>query len=111
MNPVHERQILIKMLKQLLEDMMVLHQQGAGYYSTLPIVRRYNKLLGEAKRLFPSDNGLITTFDDLEEQDPNDPSEKMKVIQGIRVEIGQLIAIVESVDEEDDVKGSGESND
>jgi len=32
--------------------------------------------------------------EELLEKDPNDPAEKMKVIQGIRVEIGQLISLL-----------------
>jgi hypothetical protein len=87
---------LIRMLKQLLEDMMVLHQQGAGYYSCIPIIRRYNKLLGQARSLFDADAGLIGTFDNLDEQDPKDPADKMIVIQGLRVEIGQLISLLET---------------
>jgi hypothetical protein len=89
-------QTLIRMLKQLLEEMMVLHQQGAGYYSCVPVIRRYNKLLGQARRLFTEDTSLIGTFDVLEERDPKDPADKMIVIQGIRVEIGQLISLLES---------------
>ena len=87
---------LIRMLKQLLEEMMVLHQQGAGYYSCIPIIRRYNKLLGQARTLMAGEPAIIGTFDDLEERDPKDPSDKMTVIQGIRVEIGQLIALLDS---------------
>lgn len=89
-------QTLIRMLKQLLEEMMVLHQQGAGYYSCVPIIRRYNKLLGQARRLFTDDPGIIGTFDDIEERDPKDPADKMIVIQGVRVEVGQLISLLES---------------
>lgn len=89
-------QTLIRMLKQLLEEMMVLHQQGAGYYSCIPIIRRYNKLLGQARELLAHEPGIIGTFDDLEERDPKDPADKMIVIQGIRVEVGQLISLLES---------------
>lgn len=100
------RSILINMLEQLLEDMMVLHQQGAGYYSCIPVIRRYNKLLSKAESVFSDDkDGLFETFDPLEEKDPKDPADKMRVIQGIRVEIGQLLALlrydVEKVEEEE----------
>lgn len=91
------RTSLIPMLKQLLEDMAVLHQQGAGYYSCIPIIKRYNKLLGQARTLFPEGDGLISTFDDQNESDPNDPADKMKILQGIRIEVGQLMSLLESL--------------
>lgn len=92
---MHEREALLGMLRQLLEDMLAIQQAGAGYYSCVPMIRRYNKLLAQSRKLFePEDEGLISTFDELEELDPNDPAEKMKVIQGIRVEIGQLISLL-----------------
>ena len=94
------RESLIRMLNQLLDDMMVLHQQGAGYYSCIPIVRRYNKLLGQARALFPGMEGLIGTFEEHPEADPKDPSEKMKIVQAIRIEINQLTTLLESTREE-----------
>lgn len=90
------RASLITMLIHLLEDSTTLHQQGAGYYSCAPIIQRYNKLLGVARTLFPEGNGIIASFDDLEVKDPKDPADKMIVIQGIRVEAGQLIALLQS---------------
>ncbi len=98
---MNTRLTLIKMLRQLLEDMMVLHQQGAGYYSCVPVVHRYNKLLAQTKTSFPETNGMLNTFDPLVEKDPKDPADKMIVIQGIRVEIGQLLALLESIEEEE----------
>lgn len=92
------RMSLVPMLKQLLEDMAVLHQQGAGYYSCIPIISRYNKLLDQAQPLFPEQDGIIGTFDSQEETDPNDPADKMKVLQGIRIEVGQLMSLLESLD-------------
>ena len=94
------RESLIRMLKQLLNDMQVLQQQGAGYYSCIPVVRRYNKLLKQARELFHTDASLIGTFDELPEEEPKDPADKMKVIQGIRIEISQLITLLESTREE-----------
>lgn len=91
---------LIGMLKQLLEDMQMMQQQGAGYYSCVPIVKRYNKLLEQASGLFPDGDGLMGTFEELTESDPKDPSEKMKVVQGIRIEVGQLVSLLESQGEE-----------
>ena len=95
------RSSLVRMLKQLLEDMHALQQLGAGYYSCIPIAKRYNKLMEQAQSLFPGAEGLAGTFEKIEEADPKDPSEKMKVVQGIRIEIGQLITLLESMREED----------
>lgn len=94
------RLALISMLQQLLEDTQVLHQQGAGYYSCTPIIHRYNKLLGQARGLFEGKGGLIETFEDQEERDPKDPADKMVVMQGMRVEVGQLISLLEALGEE-----------
>jgi hypothetical protein len=94
------RNSLIRMLKQLLEDIHVLQQQGAGYYSCIPMTRRYNKLLEQARHYFGAENNLIKTFDDLPESDPKDPADKMKVVQGIRIEIGQLITLLDASKEE-----------
>lgn len=95
------RNSIIAMLKQLLEDMAVLHQQGAGYYSCLPIIDRYNKLLSQTRTLFETGDTLIATFDNQEEDDPKDPAYKMKIVQAIRIEVGQLIALLESVKKEE----------
>ncbi len=91
---------IIAMLKQLLEDMAVLHQQGAGYYSCLPIIDRYNKLLRQTRTLFDSSDTLITTFDEQEADDPEEPAYKMKIVQAISIEVGQLIALLESLEPE-----------
>lgn len=91
-----EHRALTRMLRQLLEDMAVVQQQGAGYYSTASVAQRYNKLLGIARVLFPNPNGLISTFEDMAETDPKDPGDKMKVMQAIRIEINQLISLLES---------------
>ena len=107
------RDLLVQMLKRLLEDTWVIQQQGAGYYSCIPLARRYNKLLGQARTLL-SEDGLIQTFEEFPDADPKDPSDKSKVVQGIRIEIGQLISLLESVEESGDAKaaadeGGGES--
>lgn len=99
---MNERIAIIRMLKQLLEDSVVLHQQGAGYYSCVPIIRRYNKLLSKSRSLFPDGVSLIDSFDELEESDPKDPSDKMKIVQGIRIEAGQLISLLDSLGEVSD---------
>ena len=91
------RSALVHMLRQLFEDTQMLHQQGAGYYSCTPIARRYNKLLDQAGTLFAGERGLIDTFDRVVEVDPHDPADKMVVLQGIRIEMGQLISLLDAL--------------
>ena len=93
------RESLVRMLKELAENTLVMQSQGAGYYTCIPLAARYNKLLGQARGLFPESEGLIGTFEEIPENDPKDPSDKMKVVQGIRIEINQLITLLESVDD------------
>ena len=90
------RESLRRMLQQLLSDMLAIQQQGAGYYSCIPIAKRYNKLLEQARGLFGPGDGLMSTFEEAPLEDPKDPADKMKVIQGIRIETSQLIALLES---------------
>ena len=97
-----KRTAIIPMLERLLEDTQVLHQQGAGYYSCTPIIHRYNKLLDQSRTLFQGKDNLISTFEDQPEQDPNDPADKMKVLQGIRIEVGQLISLLGSLGKDAD---------
>ncbi len=102
------RDLLVQMLKRLLEDTWVIQQQGAGYYSCIPLARRYNKLLGQARNLL-SEDGLIETFEEFSDSDPRDPSDKSKIVQGIRVEIGQLISLLESMDDNGNDKKSADT--
>ena len=97
-----KRTAIIPMLERLLEDTQVLHQQGAGYYSCTPLIRRYNKLLIQSRTLFEGEGTLISTFEDQPDQDPNDPADKMKVLQAIRIEVGQLITLLESLGKDAD---------
>ena len=90
------RHSLILMLNQLLQEMDITQHQGAGYYTCIPFADRYNKLLAQARGLFPDSDGLMSTFDDVVGEDPKDPADKMKVVQKIHVEIGQLISLLES---------------
>jgi len=93
------RQTLIAMLTQLRNEMDVVQSQGAGYYTCVPFAKRFNRLLSQARILLPED-GVVQTFDDLEERDPKDPGDKSKVLLEIRVEIGQLITLLESLAED-----------
>lgn len=90
------RQSIIAMIGQLLKDMELIQHQGAGYYTCTPFARRYNKLLAQARRLFADEDSLIATFEDIPEADPKDPSDKMKILQSIRVESSQLTTLLES---------------
>ena len=89
------RETLINMLRQLLKDMEIVSSQGAGYYTCAPFASRYNKLLAQARTLFP-EGGIAGTFNVLDESDPKDPSVKSKFLLGLRIEIGQLISLLES---------------
>lgn len=95
------RATLVNMLRQLLKEMEIVSSQGAGYYTCVPFAQRYNKLLGQARSLFPQSFGIISTFDPIVETDPKEPSDKSKVLLGIRVEISQLITLLESLSEGD----------
>ena len=97
-----QRLSLLGMLKQLREDMLAIQQLGAGYYSCIPIIVRYNKLLQHAKGLSPADDGLVASFEPIPEDDPLDPGEKIKVVQAIRIEIGQLLSLLETQSSGDD---------
>lgn len=95
------RQSLVRMLGQLLQDLQNLQHQGAGYYTCTPLASRYNKLLEQARALFSEDDTLLATFEKIPEGDPKDPSDKMKVLQSIQIESGQLITLLKSDDKED----------
>jgi hypothetical protein len=90
------RQSLVSMLERLLQDVQMNQHLGSGYYSCIPLARRYNKLLEQARNLFSGDNALIGTFETIAETEPKDPSDKMKVLQSVQIETGQLITLLES---------------
>jgi hypothetical protein len=93
-----QRKPLIQMLRQLLKEMEIVSSQGAGYYTCIPFAHRYNKLLDQSRTLFSS-SGIIDTFEPMEEADPKDPGDKSKALLGIRIEISQLITLLESTGE------------
>jgi len=94
------QQSIVRMFRQFLQDMQVIQHQGSGYYTCTPFAQRYNKLLQQARGLFPGDHTLMATFEEMPETDPKDPSDKMKVLQAIRIESGQLITLLESPEED-----------
>jgi hypothetical protein len=96
---MNELKIIVQMLKQLLKEMEIVSSQGSGYYTCAPFLKRYNKLLQEAQRIFSQSYSVsvINTFEPLAEADPKDPSEKGKVLLSIRVETSELITLLETV--------------
>ena len=91
------KKVLLKMVKTLAVDLQNIQQRGAGYYSAAPFVDRYNRLLEKTRIIFEKeDNVLIATFPNLEDTSSVDPSDKMKVIQKVIIEVGQLIAYIEA---------------
>lgn len=97
---MNERESMVRMLHQLLKEMDVVQSQGAGYYTCAPFAKRFNKLLGQAGLLDAGGGGLIATFEQLGEEDPKDPADKSKMLLEIRIEIGQLITLLDSAKEE-----------
>ncbi|MBI1947784.1 MAG: hypothetical protein HYS27_18995 [Deltaproteobacteria bacterium] len=91
-----QRATLIRMLRKLNDEMNVVMSQGAGYYTCAPFAKRFNKLLEQARTLFVGDAGIISTFEPLPPADPKDPGEKSKVLLEIRIEINQLVTLLES---------------
>lgn len=93
------RTILIKMLRKLEEETTVVVSQGAGYYTCVPFIKRFNKLLEQARKLFEGNDGLIDTFEALPAADPKDPGEKGKVLLEIHIEINQLVTLLDAMGE------------
>ena len=91
---------MIRMLGQLLKEMDVVQSQVAGYYTCAPFAKRFNRLLGQARAVAGDADGLMSTFEPLAESDPKDPGEKIKALLEIRIEVGQLIALLDSIHEE-----------
>jgi hypothetical protein len=95
---LEEKKTLLSMSRVFRTDIQDIQQRGAGYYSCEPFVKRYNKLLATAKELYSDDQGiLLKSFDDVEDTKSVDPADKMKVTQRVLIELGQLIAFMESV--------------
>ncbi|GAB4332765.1 MAG: hypothetical protein Kow0099_04540 [Candidatus Abyssubacteria bacterium] len=96
--PLEEKKTLLSMARVFRTDIQDIQQRGAGYYSCGPFVNRYNKLLAKARELFsPDENVILQSFDPVEDTRSVDPADKMKVTQSVLIELGQLIAFMESV--------------
>ena len=91
-----EKKVLLRMVKTLITDLQNIQQRGAGYYSASPFVQRYNRLLETAKQIFKEDTILLNTFASIEDINPVDPADKMKVTQKVMIESGQLVAYIEA---------------
>lgn len=97
---MEEKRILLRMLRAFLEDIKNLQHLGAGYYTCAPFIERYNKLLEKAKIILGKKSLLLETFNPLGETRAVDPADKMKVLQKVMIEVGQLIAFIEASLEE-----------
>ncbi len=105
-----EKKTLLSMARAFRTDTQDVQQRGAGYYSCDPFVNRYNKLLAKAHELFDeSQTVLLDSFDEVEDKPSVDPADKMKVTQHVIIELGQLIAFMESVIAQDEAKAQESS--
>jgi hypothetical protein len=95
---IEEKKTLLSMARAFRMDIQDIQQKGAGYYSCAPFVSRYNKLLSMAKKLFTEDqNVVLDSFDEVDDTTSVDPADKMKMTQRVIIELGQIIAFMESI--------------
>jgi hypothetical protein len=100
-----ERKTLLSMASIFRTDIQDIQQKGAGYYSCDPFVRRYNKLLAKARELFgEAQTVLLDSFEEVEDTTSVDPGDKMKVTQRVLIELGQLIAFMESIIKQEEMR-------
>lgn len=93
-----DRTILMQMAKALLRDIQEIQQRGAGYYTTAPFVERYNALAAKVQVVFAdTDSRLLDTFQAIVDTTSVDPMDKMKTTQHVIVEVGQMLAFMETV--------------
>jgi hypothetical protein len=102
---IEQKKTLLSMARAFRTDIQDIQQKGAGYYSCDPFVKRYNKLLAKARELFAGgQTALLDSFDELEDTKSVDPTDKMKVTQRVIIELGQLIAFMESIINQEEQK-------
>ena len=95
--PIEEKKTLLAMARVFRTDIQDIQQKGAGYYTCAPFVSRYNKLLSKARELFgEAQKAILDSFDEVEDTESVDPADKMKVTQRVLIELGQLIALMET---------------
>lgn len=100
-----ERKTLLSMARVLRNDIQDIQQKGAGYYSCGPFVSRFNKLLSKTKELSAGEQTvLLDSFEEIEDTKSVDPADKMKVTQRVVIELGQLIAFMESTIAQEEAK-------
>ena len=104
-----QEKTLHRMLKMLLRDLRDLEHRGAGYYSVVPYADRYNKLLSQIRAIYPEDADLLGTFEEMKPPSSSDPAIKVKAVEQLIVEIGQLIAFIEASFDEQPKEGDKES--
>jgi len=91
-----EAAVLLTMVKALVEDINQIQQRGAGYYRPRDFISKYNSLLATARELYPDDRLLGSTMSPIEETPSHDPADKMKDVQKVILEAGQLIAFLKA---------------
>ncbi len=104
-----ERKTLLSMARALRGDIQDIQQKGAGYYSCGPFVSRFNKLLSKARELSAGEQTvLLDSFEEIGDTKSVDPADKMKVTQRVVIELGQLIAFMESTISREETKQQSE---
>ncbi len=95
---IEAKKTLLAMARVFRTDIQDIQQKGAGYYSCDPFVNRYNKLISKARELFAKEQTIVLdSFEELHGTTSVDPGDKMKVTQQVIIELGQLIAFMESI--------------
>ncbi len=104
---LEQKKTLLSMARTFRTDIQDIQQKGAGYYTCDPFVTRYNKLLTKSRELFPgSHSAILDSFAEVEGTASVDPADKMKVTQCVLIELGQLIAFMESVIRQQEARGA-----
>ena len=88
-----EKEILLKMIQTLLNDLQTIQQRGAGYFDCDSFVTRYNKLLEASLDLLPNSR-LMATFSPIQPLQSVDPADKMKMMQRVLIEGDQLATLI-----------------
>lgn len=95
---IEAKKTLLAMARVFRTDIQDIQQRGAGYYSCDPFVSRYNKLLSKTRELFAEEQTIVLdSFEELQDTKSVDPADKMKVTQRVIIELGQLIAFMDSI--------------
>lgn len=102
---IEAKKTLLVMARVFRTDIQDIQQKGAGYYSCDPFVSRHNKLLSKARELFAEEQTIVLdSFEELQGTTSVDPGDKMKVTQQVLIELGQLIAFMESIIQQEEAR-------